>query len=491
MTDLTEAAHPLLVAQQVRKRVRPLREAREIYATCMASADFDNGVTLVASIHRFDRTRTILIGDLGLTTAQQAVLEKVENVEIFRPEPSNLSAGKQSHSVRLAIVRQIVETEAFGTLVFWIDPDIALYAGLDPTFETIRDDSLYLLSRRSNSSEAIDEGCFGFRIDPENVALLDASLQRQPKPDGQALSAVARGAGCHIRTGSDAAIAELDDLDMSAHRGAKDTAGQHFRHGAVTPGKPMLRHHGAMKDFSGLSFAYRRKNLCGILGNGPSLSKVDLTTLTDMDTVGMNAALRFWHKIGWYPTLYCCLDEVVGMSLRNELIELVAKRKTYGIELFIVRRNLFDWLDSQGVTDGVICFDILRDGYDILMSNPVTTGSHAMGWAVVTGYHRLLLAGIDGNYVEQVQGSELKDNIVMEIVSDGHNPNYFFDEYQQVGDKYLKPNPTEDMHTRSWLRIKRRFPKDVLVVNCNKSSLVDAFPRVDLETARKSLKQPR
>lgn len=486
----------ILPAQTGLPRREPLdvQSAGEIHATAMGAAQFDAGLTLVASIHAVDRTRPILICDLGLTAAQRAALDLVATVSIFHPAPGLLRAEAPQPERRVALMRQIFEMVGRDIRVLWLDPDIALYRPLDPVFEMIGAEGGVLSSTRPGvapgAGAGVDSGCFGIRLNREAAALLGACADGPALAgDSATLAEFARKAGLRVHPGG-TLISDLDDLTEAQAPRAGRLAGPpapRLRRGDVSPDTALLRHRGILKDFSGLWFAYPRKRLCGILGNGPSLAGVDLTSLDDMDTIGMNAAMRFWHKIGWYPTLYCCLDEVVGLSLRDEILDLVVNRRTYGIEQFIVRQNLFDWLDSQGATDGVICFDIMREGYDVLMSTPMTTGSHATGWAVISGYDRLMLAGIDGNYVEQVPGSRVQDEIVMEIVADEDNPNYFFDGYQQVGDMYLKPNPSDDMHLRSWYRIRRRFPDGVLVVNGNPASRVDAFPRMDIATARKSL----
>lgn len=464
----------------------------EVCATALTAAQFDAGLTLLASMHATDRVRPVLICDLGLTAAQRAVLDQVAGVSVFRPRPGTLRAQGLRPALRTGLMLQAVEVLGQAASVIWLDPDIALYRSLDPLFATIRQEGACLPANLSAIGNEADCGMFGIRMDGSNAALLRASLERPAQTDRGALEEFARQRGPHLPR-IEGTITDIDDLNASAppraERWLSMPAGR-LRRGDLAPGTVGLRHRGVVKDFSGLVFRHTRRPACAVLGNGPSLADVDLPSLDDMDTIGMNAAFRFWHQIGWYPTMYCCLDEVVGMSLKTGILDLVANRRRFGIEQFVVRRNLFDWLDDQGATDGVICFDLLRDGYDLLLSNPVTTGSHAMGWVAACGHTRLMLAGIDGNYVEKIPGAQLHDEIVLEIVAEGENPNYFFDGYQQVGDRYMLPNPSEGMHLRSWHHIRQRLPEGVVVVNANPASHVDAFPRMPLAAARAFLKTP-
>jgi hypothetical protein len=56
----------------------------------------------------------------------------------------------------------------------------------------------------------------------------------------------------------------------------------------------------------------------------------------------MNAAYRYWHKIKKYPKFYSCLDLVVGLSHIEAITELIVNSNNYGIEKFLLRKNLVD-----------------------------------------------------------------------------------------------------------------------------------------------------
>lgn len=466
------------------------RLSAEFYTTALTSTQFDSGLTFVASLHRFDPTRQILICDLGLENVERAALEGIANVTVFRPGPEVFDAERTGLAFRVAVILQLFEAEGPEQAVIWIDPDLALYQSLDPVFGTITTEGGYLSATSPVTIDSIDEGFFGIRMDRENAALLRTCAKDSVQTDHQILTEFAHNAALRIYDSDTSVISDLKDLVGSESVVTKDwlrPPKKRLRHRDVLPGKPVLRHRGVVKDFQDLAFAFERRSACAVLGNGPSLAGIDLKSLDNMDTIGMNAAFRFWSRIGWYPTLYCCLDEIVGMSLKDEIIELVANRKSLGIEQFIVRKNLFDWLDSQGATDGVICFDIFQEGYDLLMSKPLTTGSHSLGWAAICGYDRMIMAGIDGYHVEQVSGSQLQDEIVLEIVSEEENPNYFFSDYQRLGDRYMLPNPSQGMHQRSWKHIKDRLPGRVRVVNANPASHVDVFTKMAFDDALDSL----
>ena len=63
-----------------------------------------------------------------------------------------------------------------------------------------------------------------------------------------------------------------------------------------------------------------------ILGNGNSLSNIDFTKL-ECDTMGMCVAFRYWEKVNWYPTYYCCVDYGVLKSHLDKIKDMAKKDK--------------------------------------------------------------------------------------------------------------------------------------------------------------------
>lgn len=187
-----------------------------------------------------------------------------------------------------------------------------------------------------------------------------------------------------------------------------------------------------------------------VLCNGPSLRGVDLRQLPRVATFGMNAAYRDWDRIGWYPTHYSCLDEVVGMHHAAAIGAMIDRQGRGGPAKFLLRRNLIEHLQAPAVRAEVGNYDDLTDSLPPLARQPVTTGSHTLIWAVTLGFRRIFLLGADSNYVEVVEGAEVLQDTVLHIVREGQNPNYYFEDYQRPGDRYNLPNIGGETHLRSW-----------------------------------------
>lgn len=221
-----------------------------------------------------------------------------------------------------------------------------------------------------------------------------------------------------------------------------------------------------------------------IVGNGPSLKGFDFDRLRNFDCLGMNAAYRYWHEIGWYPRYYACLDTVVGLSHKDEIAELIRSADKYGIEYFFLRPNLVEALPGGlGASPSVIVFDYMCVHRLGELPSGITTGSHSAVIAALLGYGRLALLGIDCNYVAEVQGSKRAEGYVLEMAeTPKENPNYFFAGYQAAGDKYNLPNPSPDLHVRSWRTVAPFLKENGMKIwNCSPISRVDAFPFRDFD----------
>lgn len=258
------------------------------------------------------------------------------------------------------------------------------------------------------------------------------------------------------------------------------------RSGALPPEMPAsaltYHHRGLFSDLSGLALADRAET-CVLLGNGPSLRGFDFARLAGADSIGMNAAYRFWDRIRWYPTHYCCMDKVVIMSHAEEILRLICERKSNGIRRFFLRAILADAHPEIREDPSVVILEDVRDAFPALQVKDITTGNFSALFAATLGYKKVALLGIDVNYVEQIDTAKPAGatRLVIEETPRA-NPNYFFDDYQQKGDLYNIPNVTPGFHAGSWVETERVLTAmGVTVLNCNDQSKLTVFPFASLE----------
>jgi len=208
---------------------------------------------------------------------------------------------------------------------------------------------------------------------------------------------------------------------------------------------------------------------CVVIGNGPSLRGFDLSTLT-VDTIGMNAAYRHWERIGWYPTHYACLDDVVVRSHHEQIAKLIEE----GLCESAILANQFLQDHPKAIEDRRYFFTEMFSW----PKDPLTTGSHAVRYAISRGYTDIALIGIDLRYTERIPESRITDGILDIVDTPKRNPNYFFDDYQQKGDRYNVPNSNGNVHLKSFVALGKDLT-GARVVNSNRESEIaqkEIFP---------------
>ena len=206
-----------------------------------------------------------------------------------------------------------------------------------------------------------------------------------------------------------------------------------------------------------------------IVGNGRSLKGFDLTKISKagLDSFGMNAAYRYWRRIDWWPTYFACYDFVVIDSHLEEFKKLITDPEI-PIEKFFFRHQIVEHPKCVAVSNEEI-------------GKIITTGTGVCRTAIKMGYDTLFLLGIDCNYVETIPESKQTENNVLEVQqTPKHNPNYFFDDYQQKGDVYNVPN-CEKIHMEAWSELAEDCNKlGVDIINCNPKSNVKCFKFQDV-----------
>lgn len=213
-----------------------------------------------------------------------------------------------------------------------------------------------------------------------------------------------------------------------------------------------------------------------VIGNGPSLKGFDFDQASRFTTFGMNSAYRYWRKIGWYPDYYCCLDEVVGESHKSEIAQLIMGAERLGIKGFFLTKNVADSIRHIAGVERVYVLEDLIEHYPVFGTTTVTTGTHSALFAAFLGLRKIFLVGVDCNYVERVSGSEATTGIELKITKQEANPNYFFDDYQKVGDRYNLPNPSRNIHLATWREAALILDQmSVETINANLVSRIDCF----------------
>lgn len=237
-----------------------------------------------------------------------------------------------------------------------------------------------------------------------------------------------------------------------------------------------------------------------IMGNGPSLGEVMnnenyLNILRKNDTFGLNAAYRAYKKYNFYPTYFGCFDYVVNESHKEAFENLVLENNTIKEFYFIGNISLEQNLFKKEVQDNkrFIKFNFKHipiKNYSGISKNfneyynPGSSGANALQIGIMKGYKKIVLLGCDCNYVEEIDGVKHYDEQFIsriELTKNlDKNPNYWFSEYQQKGDRFNLPG-NDKFQMGSWKNISKYYPKDVEILNASNISKIECFKKVNLK----------
>jgi len=221
-----------------------------------------------------------------------------------------------------------------------------------------------------------------------------------------------------------------------------------------------------------------------VVGNGPSLKPQVLDSLPAGRWIGMNAAYKYWDKTGKYPHFYSCLDPVVVVQHKDAILRMLIEER---IAEFFLHEEILTVAPELADDPRVTLRNDFLASQSVLPISPLsnykqTTGVLATRFCIERGFRNLCLLGIDCNYVERLDEAQsgtgyelvIKDNV-------RHNPNYFFDSYQEKNEKYQVPNPevhSGNLHLQSFIALRgdvENSGSDVRITVGSRESLLSRF----------------
>jgi GT2 family glycosyltransferase/glycosyltransferase involved in cell wall biosynthesis len=195
--------------------------------------------------------------------------------------------------------------------------------------------------------------------------------------------------------------------------------------------------------------AYKDRHLgqrCVIIGNGPSLNKMDLSFLKHEITFGMNRIFLLFEKWDFRPTYYASVNPLVLEQSAEEILKISAPKflSDKGIPFFpnppedvIFIRSLPKWFFSCDPREG------LCEGWTVTF--------FAMQLAYFMGFSEVILIGVDHHFT--TQGDPNK-----EVISQGDDPNHFHPDYFGKGIRWHLPDL--ERSEGSYRMAKEAFEKD-------------------------------
>ena len=166
---------------------------------------------------------------------------------------------------------------------------------------------------------------------------------------------------------------------------------------------------------------------CVIIGNGPSLNKMDLSFLKDEICFGMNRIYLGFEKWDFLPTYYVSVNPLVLEQSIDEILNIPAPKfiSHHGIPYFedpdqaIFLKSLDKPIFSRDPSQG------LWEGYTVTYV--------ALQLAFYMGFSHVILIGVDHHFIAP-------GNPNQEVVSEGQDQNHFDPEYFGAGTRWHLPD---------------------------------------------------
>jgi len=136
------------------------------------------------------------------------------------------------------------------------------------------------------------------------------------------------------------------------------------------------------------------RNRAWIIGNAPSIAKLDMTRLKDEITFSFNRAYIAYEDWGWYPNYYMVIDSNILRQITNDINDLIRSGE--------IGQYYFNRDGSENIikADNVHIIDLAKGwGFNPDRFNYCgDVAACALQIAYTEGYHKLYLAGVDQSW---------------------------------------------------------------------------------------------
>lgn len=246
-----------------------------------------------------------------------------------------------------------------------------------------------------------------------------------------------------------------------------------------------------------------RGRRCFVMGNGPSLNKMDLSKLNREMVFACNGAFLLFDRIEWRPAFYTCVDTRV---IRDRAPDIAAMLDRYPeiVAFFPARIQLHDGSGQEFDTRTIIppaknryyfneVSSSLKNPPSTMFSldandhvvQPYTVAITMLQLAAYMGFDPIYLIGCDTNYVIQdtyKQEGQKIDGVGLLLTSTSDNDlNHFDPTYFGKGREFHNPQVEKMLEHHDWA-YKALSGANIQVCNATVGGRLEAYPRVDFSS---------
>lgn len=233
---------------------------------------------------------------------------------------------------------------------------------------------------------------------------------------------------------------------------------------------------------------------CFIMGNGPSLNKMNLELLEKEYVWGLNRCHLLYERISWRPQFYTAVDDLVVPDINDELTCQIRQNlsTTYFFPTNFFYTKVIEhnenviWFNHRGI-------DCKTKGYGYFSSNPSqfvrianTVTITAIQLAAYIGFNPIILIGCDTKFILpdniKTHGSAY-DSGTGEMISGykitsykDNDPNHFDHRYFGAKRKWHAPNVKGMINGYKHINYVCK-QKGISIINATHGGDLDVFPR--------------
>ncbi len=207
---------------------------------------------------------------------------------------------------------------------------------------------------------------------------------------------------------------------------------------------------------------------CFIMGNGPSLSRMDLSPLAGEFTFGLNRIYLNFERMGFVPTFYVAVNPLVIEQCAADIARIPTTRFVDWGQ----RRHFAPYPDQETL---IYLWHTYRPHFSRDLTKGVWGGATvtytALQIAYYLGFEQVILIGVDHNFTTRGTPHQV-------VVSSGGDPDHFDPNYFGKGFRWQLP----DLRTseQAYRMAKQAFEADGRrVLDATVGGKLDVFEKVD------------
>jgi hypothetical protein len=222
---------------------------------------------------------------------------------------------------------------------------------------------------------------------------------------------------------------------------------------------------------------------CFIIGNGPSLNKIDLSRLENEISIGVNGIFYKTDESGFKPTYYVVEDSRVMRDNRERIVSYDVRHKFFPtlyrkfvpasdqVSFFRLNRGFYE-KNSPNYAIPRFSTDFTERAY---CGQSVTYINLQLAWYM--GFSQVYLIGMDFSYT--IPKSAIVDGVV--ITSTEDDPNHFHPEYFGKGKQWA--DPKLDFVARNYLKADMVYKfSGRQIFNASVGGKLEVFDRVNFDS---------